>query len=151
MTKEQISICAAIAKHFQVKRPDVIAKVKSYLAETGLPAEYPNFEIEFGVYGHLRLQATKNTIRLGMMLYINSFKKSAIYSDFIEMENSELSDVLCFFSGGKLMCVYRDEIYDGVGGIFMKDADSSYNKHGIVIEPFEHYLKNKYEVFRELD
>jgi hypothetical protein len=86
-----------------------------------------------------------------MMLYINSFKKSAIYSDFIEMENSELSDVLCFFSGGKLMCVYRDEIYDGVGGIFMKDADSSYNKHGIVIEPFEHYLKNKYEVFRELD
>jgi len=150
MTKEQVSICAAIAKHFQVKRTDVTAQIKSYLTEAGLPEEYPSFEVQFGVYGHLRLQSTKNTIPLSLMMFIAPFKKSPLYADFKEMEENELSDVLCFFSGGKLMCVYRDEVYDGVGGIYLKDPDSNY-KHGIVIEPFEHYLKNKYEIFRELD
>lgn len=150
MTKEQVSICAAIAKHFQVKRTEVVSQVKSYLTEAGLPQEYPCFEVEFGVYGQLRIQATKSTIPLSLMMFIAYFKKSSLYESFREMEENQLSDVLCFFSGGKLMCVYRDEVYNGVGGIFLKDSESK-SGSGIVIEPFDHYLKNKYEVARELD
>ena len=150
MTKEQVSVCIAAAKHFGVKKQEVINQVKKYWSDIGIVDYCPTVEIEFGVYGHLRIRVSKNTLRLGLMLYSKYFKKSSLYTDFVEMEDSELSDVLCFFSGGKLMCVYRATEYSGMGGIFIRDNESTYVK-GFVIEPFEHYLENHYKVYREMD
>jgi hypothetical protein len=146
MTREQNYACSAIAKHFRLAKKYITNIAIESFKKMGVLESPRMFLAVMPEFEELRIHTTKNTLNIGAMPFIKMVKKSPLYSDFKEMECAELSDVLCFFSGGKLMCMHRKIDYCGIGGVFVRDGDDKGNNSGFVFEPFEHYLKEKYHI-----
>ena len=140
MIKEQIGICAALAKHFKIK-PDVVKDIaKAYLAEVG--GEHPVLDIELGGKS-FKIGASKHSIKVSEMLFFKKFKKTALYGDALNLFENEEVDFVVFYSGSALMMLMPEEYYDGYGGVFLKDP-SGYP--AFTIQPVSHYLDYNYRV-----
>lgn len=136
MTKEQIGIYKALAKHFRIK-PEIVKNiVERYLIDVG--GEHPAITIELPFGKTFRVGASKHSVRAGEMLFYKKFKKSELYGDAINLFENEEVDFVVFYSGSALMLVQPETYYDGYGGVFLKDP-SGYPS--FAIEPVVHYLE----------
>ena len=136
MTKEQIGIYKALAKHFRIK-PEIVKNiVERYLIDVG--GEHPAITIELPFGKTFRVGASKHSVRVGEMLFYKKFKKSELYGDTVNLFENEEVDFVVFYSGSALMLIQPETYYDGYGGVFLKDP-SGYPS--FVIEPVVHYLE----------
>jgi hypothetical protein len=136
MTKEQIGIYKALAKHFKIKSETVKHIVEQYLIDVG--GEHPAITIELPLGRTFRIGASKHSVKAGEMLFYKKFKKSELYADAVNLFENEEVDFVVFYSGSALMMVQPETYYDGFGGVFLKDP-SGYPS--FVIEPVTHYLE----------
>lgn len=144
MTREQGDLCTAIARHFRIKRAQVIEEANNYLEEAGTP-EHPVIELNT-TSGVLRAGITKNSITLGKMLFFKSLEQSDLYSDLKDLFVNQLVDIVCFRSGGALLAAHQATDYNGVGGVLVKQRSEGY-----VFEPIATALNYLYpQYFEEL-
>jgi hypothetical protein len=142
MTREQLGVCDAVAKHFSITKAKVRAAVEVYLEENN---QWPALEI--AVPEHIiYIGTSKNSIALGKMLFFKYLEKSDLYSDIVNFENNYDTDVVAFYSGGALLVSSLAEEYNGVGGVFVKKEKERF---GYAIEPIAHYLQRNYPICRE--
>lgn len=139
MTKEQIGIYKALAKHFRIKPEIVKTIVERYLIEVG--GEHPAITIELPWGTAFRVGASKHSVKAGEMFFFKKFKKSELYGDAVNLLENEEVDFVVFYSGSALMLVRPETYYDGFGGVFLKDP-SGYPS--FVIEPVAHHLDYNY-------
>jgi hypothetical protein len=141
MTHEQQGISAALAKHFRVKREKVQGVMSEFFDEAG---EAPFVTVDLhkfdpNSYKSITIGSTSTSVTLGKAIFFKTLKKTTFFSivqDLLENQNAE---VVVFYSGGTLMSISLTDLYDGLGGLFVKaEAD---DRSGYVIQPFLHYLE----------
>lgn len=139
MTKEQIGIYKALAKHFRIK-PEIVKNiVERYLIDVG--GEHPAITIELPFGKAFRVGASKHSVSAGNMLFYKKFKQSGLYADAVNLFENEEVDFVVFYSGSALMLVQPETYYDGFGGVFLKDPSGC---PSFVIEPVAHHLDYHY-------
>ena len=149
MTIEQIGICEAVGSHFKIKKAEVRATAQAYLDAVG--ADHPVLGIELKDDTKLSFGISKNTLDLGKMLVYDTFSKSKLYSDCLNLINNEGVSAVAFYHYDKarnrtLMVVHEAVEYTGLGGMFVRPQTS---KWGFAIEPMKLFLKNEYPIYLE--
>ena len=150
MTQEQQGISAALAKHFKVKREKVQDILKEFLADVG---EAPFVSVDLNKldpnsYKTIVVGSTSASVTLGKAIYFKTLKKTAFFSIVQDLLENQNVDVVVFYSGGALMSISQADLYDGLGGLFVKaEADK---RQGYVLQPFLHYLEYWHPVLLDL-
>lgn len=142
MTREQNSVCIAVAKHFGIKKAIVLEEAKQYLKDLG--ADHPVIELDNCFLSGFKFGISKNTIGIGKMLFYRLLEKTELFSDMQNLLANEQVEFVAFSSGGALLTMYECAEYDGIGGVFVK-KEGAYT--GYVIEPISHFLKQHYPVY----
>jgi len=139
MTKVQIGICIAVARHFNTTKAAIKAVAEEYFKELGSnhPVLALDLSQQLGV--SLKIMCSKNTIGLKHMFFMPQLKKQALYADILNAFVNSPAEVLAFYSGNALIAVHEAQSYNGVGGILVKGGGESY-----VCEPMAHYLEGRY-------
>jgi hypothetical protein len=144
MTREQLSVCDAICRHFRLRKADVRTEVKEYIKHNG-GENAPVIEIDTPA-GTLRVGMSKHTIPVAEMLFFKKLEKTDLYADALNLISNEHVDFITFYSGKAVMVMYDAAAYSGLGGIFVKTEK---NVIGYVIETIDHYLKDTYSTYFE--
>ena len=146
MTYEQQGISAALAKHFRVKREKVQGVMKEFFDEAG---EAPFVTVDVhklgpNNYRSITIGSTSASVTLGKAIFFKTLRKTAFFSAAQDLLENHSAEVVVFYSGGTLMSISLTDLYDGLGGLFVKaEAD---DRKGYVIQPFLHYLEYYYPV-----
>ena len=144
MTREQVDTCAAISRHFKLRKADLKAEVEEYIKHNGgdnspvIEVKLPDFIATIGL--------SKHTMAVPSMLLFKMFDKTEIYADAVNLIENDRTDFVVFRSGKALAIIYTADEYRGLGGIFVKQDKPPV---GYVIEPIEHYLRYNYPVYSE--
>jgi hypothetical protein len=145
MTSIQQSVCTAVSRHTKVKRDTVTQAVKDYLEEVG--ADSPVITIKLDqVDFNLTIGESKNTIRLGEMMFFKYLEKTDLFGDIVNMLGDRV-DAVAFSAGEALLVARILPEYKGTGGIFVKRNSDSIV--GYAIEPIAHYLADNHPIYRE--
>lgn len=146
MTTIQSNLCAALARHFRVKKSVFFSQAKDYL-EQNHNGEHPivPFKIE-GTDHILRTACTKKSMPFSKMIFFKNIRKDLFYEDVVNLLNvtdADYVDFLGFYSGTELMVMHKNRGYDGQGGLYVYDE---LDREGYVIEPIKHYLFEHFPV-----
>lgn len=144
MTREQLSVCDAISKHFKLRKADTRTYVEEYIKYDGA-VNRPVIEVS-SPDGVFNVGISKHTMTVPKMLFFKYFKKTELYADVVNLTNNENVDFVVFYSGKALIAIYRADNYEGIGGIFLKQENTN---TGYAIEPIEHYLQHNHPVYVE--
>lgn len=150
MTHEQQGISAALAKHFGVKREKVQAAMKEFFDEAGeAPFVTVNVnKFDPNSYRSITIGSTNTSVTLGKAIFFKTLKKTMFFSAAQDLLKNHRTDVVVFYSGGTLMCISELDMYDGLGGLFVKaEAD---DRLGYAIQPFLHYLEYFHPVLLDI-
>lgn len=139
MTKVQIGLCDALAKHFSITKATARKIAEDYLKEHGGAYPVIEFDLQDKINELVTIAVSKNTIDVGKMFFYRLVEKSSLHSDILNILGNTTATALAFYSGGAMMVVYQAEEYRGNGGIFVRD-----NRTGYVFEPIAHYLEGLY-------
>jgi len=142
MTREQLGVCDAVAKHFKITKAKVRAQAELYLEQNG---QSPVLEIA-GPDSELFLGTSKNSLVLGKMMFFKYLERTDLYSDLVNMFGNYAPEAVAFYSGGALLVVYQAEEYSGSGGVFVRKENA---RSGYAIEPIAHYLQQNYPIYLE--
>lgn len=150
MTHEQQGISAALAKHFMVKREKVQNIINDFLKENG---ESPVLNIDLNKlnineYRSLSIASTSASVTLGKAMFFKILKKTAFFSTVLDFIKTQGADVVVFYSGGTLMCISEIDMYDGLGGLFVKEEAD--DRLGYAMQPFLNYLEYHHPVLLDL-
>ena len=147
MTHEQQGISATLAKHFKVKREKVQSVMVEFFDEAG-EAPYVTVDVnklDHNSYKSITIGSTNASVTLGKAIFFKTLKKTAFFSVVQDLLKNQNTEVVVFYSGGTLMSISLTDLYDGLGGLFVKaEAD---DRKGYVIQPFLHYLEYYCPVF----
>jgi len=144
MTVDQVDICAAISRHFKLRKAVLRAEVEEYIKHNGgynspvIEVNLPDFIATIGL--------SKNTVGVKSMFFFKQFEKTELYADAVNLIENDRTDFVVFRSGKALIVIYTADEYKGLGGIFVKQDKTPV---GYVIEPIEHYLRHNYPVYSE--
>lgn len=148
MTSEQVGICSAVSKHFKIAKKVIAAQAEEYFAD--MRGNHPVLSLDLAGT-KLSIGVSKNTLRVGEMLFFKYLEKSKLYEDLLNLFTNSGAEAIVFFSGSFeqkiLMTLSEEPFYTGVGGIFIrKNIDSAL---GYAIEPIANYLQRKYPIHEE--
>jgi hypothetical protein len=149
MNIQQVKVCSAVASHFKIPAKQVREVGEQYINSTQ-DAE-PALRLDLSAYcgAELNVGILKSTLALSAMPSFKHFQKSELYSEMLNLfENYEV-ELAVFLFGNKtqeqqLMCVRPARSYEGLGGIFCREASA---KIGYVFELFSNYLKSNFDTY----
>lgn len=139
MTKVQLGVCDAVARHFGVSRATIRAVAEKYFKEIGM--DHPMLELDLTQQINITISVmcSKNTMPLSSVFFHSKLKKTELYGDIINAFGNACADVLAYYSGGALVVIYEENYYTGVGGILVRGGGEAY-----VCEPIAHYLESHF-------
>lgn len=150
MTHEQQGISAALAKHFRVKREKVQGVMAEFFDEAG-DAPFVTVDVnklDPNSYKSITIGSTNASVTLGKAIFFKTLKKTTFFSAAQDLLENHSAEVVVFYSGGTLMSISLTDLYDGLGGLFVK-AETN-DRKGYVIQPFLHYLDYYCPVFLDI-
>jgi hypothetical protein len=140
MTIEQLNACDAISSHFGITKAVNRTKAKEYIKNVG---QGPLLELAIDEH-NIFFGSSKSTVQLGQAILFKTFEKTDLYADALNLiENYEV-EFMVFNIKKTVMVMYKASVYDGIGGLFVRNSAQSTD--GWAIEPIKHYLKHKYPV-----
>lgn len=137
MTKVQLGVCDAVARHFGITKAKIRDIAEKHFIGTDHPILVLDLTEQLGV--SIEVMCSKNTMPLSSMFFFNKLKKTQLYSDIINTFSNTTVDALAYYSGGALVVIYPDNYYSGVGGVLVRGEGQGY-----VHEPIAHYLQASY-------
>lgn len=149
MNLVQVRICEALARHFKESKMFFSDKLREHFKDIETE-EHPVVSIEHdshkcGGRVFLNIGSSKATPASNKLWRYKDFVKTGLYSEVEDQLSNYDAECVCFYTGGALLAVSKDNAYRGKGGLFIKENDDS--SEGYVIELFENYLSRTAPLF----